>query len=160
MWQYKWKKPLEIVGKKRVAWNDVFHCPSVNMKPKITVSARAQLTASAAKWLIPPAPTEDWWNQQWERIMSSLQLDQKPWHKWGVSRRRDARRSSVPYWTGHTDLERGFVLPQSSPSTSSLNTRRCKKQKCVLHNTTEPFRLLLLTKLNQYKKQYKQTNIP
>lgn len=106
--------------------------------------------------MIPSALTEQWWNQQWEWIRSSLQLDQKavlqkPLHKSGVSLRRDPRKSTSPTWTGHTDLESGFVLCQSSPSTSSLNTRRCKNQKYVLHNITESFCLLHLTKLNQYK---------
>lgn len=118
--------------------------------------ARAQLGESAAKWMIPSALTEHWWNQQWEWIRSSLQLDQKdvlqkPLHKSGVSLRRDLRKSTSPTWTGHTDLERGFVLCQSSPSASSLNTRRCKNQKYVLHNITESFCLPHLTKLNQYK---------
>lgn len=67
------------------------------------------------------------------------------------------RKSTSPSWTVHTDMERGFVLPQSSPSVSSLNIRQGKKKKHVLHNITEYFCLPHLTKLNQYKKQYKQT---
>lgn len=68
-----------------------------------------------------------------------------------MSLRRGPRRCRNPFWTGHTGLERGLVLHQSSQSASSLSTRSCKKQEYVLRNNTGWFCLLHLTECNLYE---------
>lgn len=113
------------------------------MKPKFTISARAQLAESAAEWLIPPPPIEPAVGGDLEQSPAG---SESCFTEPTAEIRRDPRKSTSPSWTGHIDLERGFVLPQSSPVSCRLNTRRCKKHKYVPCNMTEYFCLPHLTK--------------